>query len=197
MEERSGIDMLEEVLRRLDTIENKLNVLDQNVKAIANSTKMADLINKASGTSLDGFARAVPKKLISAKEEVEKIREGFKHFKFETSDAAKAKSGKMLAQKNRGVPGPKNIMVQGKMIVNADDKSIPLPSVTVKIYDEQDKLVKETRTNRAGHWMSQLPPGKYVALFEGELHGKKLVPQNRNFEVPEKLPEGKINIEVS
>jgi len=184
-------------LKRLDTIEKKLNVLDQNMKAIANSTKMADLINKAKGTSLDGFARATPRKIINAKEEIEKVRKGFKNFKFESSDAAKTNVGAPLAQKSKVAPGPKNIMVSGKMMVNDGDKQVPLTSVSVKIYNEQDKLVKETRTNRAGHWMSQLPPGKYVALFEGEMGGKKLVPQNRTFEVPVKLPPGQATVEVT
>ena len=103
----------------------------------------------------------------------------------------------MPGPKSGTTPGPKNIMVSGKMIVGAGDKQVPLSGISVKIYNEQDKLVKETRTNRAGHWMSQLPSGKYIALFEGESGGKKLVPQNRMFKVPEKLPPGQTGIEVT
>jgi len=79
------------------------------------------------------------------------------------------------------------------MVADVEGKAIPLSSVSVKIYNEHDALIKETRTNRAGHWVSHLPPGKYVALFEGELNGKKLLPQNRNFLVP----EGQTEFEVS
>ena len=82
--DKSGIEMLEEVLKRLDTIEKKINILDRSVKAIANSTKMADLINKAVGTPLDGFARASLPKIPSAKEKIDEVRKGFKNFKFET-----------------------------------------------------------------------------------------------------------------
>ena len=196
-EERSGFDILEEILRRLDLIEKRLGVLDHNIKTIVNTTRIADMVNKAAGTPADTFARAVPKKA-TAKEKIEQIRSearsGFKNFNFESSDASKLKSNVVPA--NRAVRKPKNIMVQGKMIAKTGDKTRSLPSISVKIYDSNDKLVKETRTNRAGHWMSQLPPGRYVALFEGELGGKKLVPQNRNFEVPEELPTGQTFIEV-
>jgi len=47
-----------------------------------------------------------------------------------------------------------------------------LPEVEVKVYDERDAQVKDTKTNRAGDWMAWLPPGKYVAacLKEGEVN---------------------------
>ena len=82
------------------------------------------------------------------------------------------------------------------MMVSVEGNIVPLQGINVKIFDENDKLVKQTKTNRAGHWMSQLPPGKYVALFDGKYGGKNLLQQNKNFIVPNELPSGQNYIEV-
>jgi hypothetical protein len=191
MTAKSGIDMLEEILSYVKTLEKRLNVIDNNIKAIANSANLAKIINKASGTSLDGWAKAT-KPVMKVEE---KNKEGFKNFNFQSVDAAKVGQGQVLADKTSRAK-PTNIMVKGKLKIEKNGQTIPLPSAAVTIYNEQDKVVKKTKTNRAGHWMSQLAPGKYVALFEGEIDGKKLLPQNRNFEVPTTLPEGKNEFEV-
>jgi len=200
MAEKSGIQMLEEILQRLDVMEQQFKVMDQNIKAIANSARMADLVNKAAGTSLDGWAKAtkpgVPN-IPDVKKKIEEIKAkatGFQNFKFEPSDASKL-PGPPAAHRGQR-PLPKNILVKGKLKIEKGDEAVPLAGVDVKIYDAKDKLVKSTKTNRAGHWMSHLPAGPYVALFEGEVDGKKLLPQNKNFEVPESLPEGQIELEI-
>lgn len=196
---KSGVEMLEEVLEELQTLNKKVDLLDRNIKQIANSAKVADLLDKAMGTKLDTFARAAGRptaQRVDAKAEIAKIKEkqGMK-FKFEPSDASKVKRAVPAGQKAR-TAGPKSIMVKGKMIVMSGQQTIPLASVNVTIYNSKDKVVKETKTNRAGHWMSQLPPGRYVAKFDGEYAGQKLIPMNKAFEVPTALPEGQTEIEV-
>jgi len=130
------------------------------------------------------------------KKEIEEIKEEaqskIKKFKFEPSDASRIKQ----PSANRSSRGNKNIMVKGKMVTYDGDTQVPLPQISVKIFDEKDNLVKTTKTNRAGHWMSQLAPGKYVALFEGEFNNKALVPQNKMFEVPQELSDGQLEFEV-
>jgi len=201
MIEKSGIELLEEILERLGAIEKKINVLEQNIKSIANSTKVAELINKAIETQLPGWTKEQIRQstvTTNIQEDISGIKSeigGFKNFKFESSDASKMPGEQILAQKQRVVI--KNIVVQGKMVTNIDNKIMPLANITVRIYNDKDVMVKETKTNRAGQWVSHLPPGKYVALFDGVFNGKKLVPQNRNFIVPERLPEGKQEMEVS
>jgi len=198
-DDRSGIEMLEEVLKRLDNIEKRQSVLDINMKKILNSVNLADLINNATGTKLDGFARATPgykPKNTQAKTNVAPAKTGFKNFDFNTNDASKLNTNN-APKRHLPVAKPKNIMVQGKMVTNVDGKISPLSAISVKIFNSEDILVKETRTNRAGHWISHLPPGAYVALFDGELNGKKLVPQNRNFVVPDVLPTGQSHVEVA
>lgn len=206
-EKRSGIDMIEEVLLKLNSIEQRLGVIEQVVKRTQNSAKVAEIVNRALDTKkLDGFARAnqgssVPDNIPTInkkdiKKEIEEIKENvhskIKKFKFEPSDASRMKQ----PSANRSSRSNKNIMVKGKMVTYDGDTQVPLPQISVKIFDEKDNLVKTTKTNRAGHWMSQLAPGKYVALFEGKFNDKTLVPQNKMFEVPQELPDGQLEFEV-
>ena len=201
MSEKSGLEMLEEILSRLEDLEKRITIIDTTVKAIANSANLANMVSKLSGTKLDGWAKATKPGLPEAPnvaEKIEKIQEksGFKNFKFEPSDASKVSTGSALADKTARGAGLKKIMVKGRLKVSKNGESVPLASASVTIYDAKDQEVKKTKTNRAGLWMSQLSPGKYVALFEGELDGKKLLPQNINFEVPTSLPEGQTEFEV-
>jgi len=218
MIEKSGIEMLEEILHRLSIIEQRIDVMDKNIKTVANSAKIADLVNKAAGTSLDTWSKAakpgVPKDFSAmnenvgaknfdhgdVKKQIEDIKNkaGFKNFDFEVTDASKLPGAPVphRGARNELKPKIRNILVKGVLKIEKNDDVVPLSGVSVKIYDTQDQLVKNTKTNRAGHWMSHLPPGKYVALFAGEVAGKKLLSQNKNFEVPEKLPDGQTEFEV-
>lgn len=216
MAEKSGLELLQEIVLRLDRIEQQLKVQDQNIKKVANSAKIADLVNKAAGTGLDSFARAnrasaravtdIGNEIAAAKD---KTKRGMQ-FNFESSDASKVK-GKKIESARRGpsaLPaaqphgkskdiGPSSIMCKGKMLVGNGDDMAPIPNLSVKIFNTSDKLVKETKTNRAGHWMSQLPPGKYVVSYEGEFKGSQLTPMNKKFEVPTSLPDGESFVEVT
>lgn len=205
MTDRSGLDILEEILHRLDRIEQQLKVQDQNIKKVANSAKIADLVTRATGTSLDNFARA--NSGANVKKEIDKVKSQVQskmRFNFESSDASKMK-GNAVENSRRGAKAiaaeapskPSTIMCKGKMLVQSGDDTVPIPGLAVKIFDSKDQLVKETKTNRAGHWMSQLPPGKYVVSYEGEFKGQSLVPINKNFEVPKTLPKGQSFIEVA
>lgn len=205
MAEKSGIEMLEELLEEVKLLHRKVDLLDRNLKQVANSAKMADLLERAAGTSLDTFSRAngVKAKIekVDAQAEIARVKEKASkgmRFKFEPADASKIKQPTALAQKGRvaATAGPKNIMVQGKMVIEQGDNSLPLSQIKVTIFDAKDNVVKETKTNRAGRWMSQLPPGQYVAKFEGEYGGKKLMPVNKAFEVPTELPPGQKELEI-
>jgi hypothetical protein len=180
MTEKSGIEILEDILQRLEMLEKKIDVIDRNIKLLANS-RPSELVER-------------PKANVAEKvqSKTESSVGGFKNFKFETQDAAKSGGDEVLAQRQRQ-PAKSTVVVKGKMVTEIDGKAVPLPNISAKIYDDKDVLIKETRTNRAGHWVSHLSPGKYIVLFEGEFNGKKLLPQNRNFIVP----EGQNEFEVS
>lgn len=189
MSARSGIEMLEEILDRLDVLEKRMDIIDNNIKTLINGSNLAKLISKAADAKLENWSQAM-----KTETEDEKPK-GFKNFGFQPVDASKLK-GTPPAERKAKSTVTNNIMVTGKLKIDRDGKTVPLSGASVTIYDVRDKVVKKTKTNRAGHWMSLLQPGKYVALFEGELDGKKLLPQNRNFEVPAELPAGQKEMEV-
>lgn len=206
MTERSGLDILEEILQRLDRIEQQLRVQDQNLKRIANSAKIADLVTRASNTLLGDFTRANKSIGDEVKKEIDRVKNETQEkmrFNFESSDAAK--QGGAPDSRRRGARAvaaappnkPSTIMCKGKMLVQNGEETVPIPGLAVKIFDAKDQLVKETKTNRAGHWMSQLPPGQYVVSYEGDFKGQALVPINKNFEVPSSLPKGQSFVEVA
>jgi len=175
MSERSGIDMISELLNEVRMLRKEVKILDQNIKKIANSTKVAEIASKALDTPLKDWVKpsspkieAISKKLIDQKN----LR-----FKFESVDASKTKQ----ESPNRANRKPTMCMCQGKMIITKDGKPIPLPDLSVKIFDDKDKLIKETKTNRAGTWMSQLPVGNYIANIEGKFNKQDLYPVNLPF----------------
>jgi hypothetical protein len=194
-EEKSGIELLKEIANRLALLEQKVDILDRNMKIIINNTR---LVTTAKISAAGPIVNPTP--VVNEPKATEHLinmtgKTGFSNFKMEVVDASKAHDGAILAQKQRVVV--KNIVCTGKMVTEADGKLVPLSDINVKIYNDKDVLVKETKTNRAGQWVSHLPSGCYVALFEGVLNGKALVPQNRNFKVPESLPEGQKMLEVT
>jgi len=191
MADKSGIEMLEMILARLDFLEKKIDVLDQNIKRVANSTKMAEMINKAVGTPVEAWGKANKPKIQAAEIKDNKTAEpkSGMRFKFEPTDASKVTQPAVVTPAKRTVQAVHNVVVKGKMVTVSGDKSIPLTEVAVKIFDAKDKLVKETKTNRAGQWISHLPPGKYIAEMSGLFNGQELIPQNINFEIPEGVKE--------
>ena len=186
MAEKSGIDMLEELLEEVKLLHKKIDLLDRNLKTVANSAKVAELLTRAEGTKLDTFARA-NKPVIKAEavSNNTNIKENAPKFKFEPTDASKIKQPAALANKsNRAVDTSKKVVVSGKLITVSNDQVIPLSQIDVQIYDDKDKLIKSTKTNRAGHWVSHMPPGKYVIAFNGEHNGKKLTTIYKKVEIP-------------
>lgn len=192
MTERSGMQMLEEILAKLDLLDQKIKILDNNVKHLMNGSNLTKLLSTAADTKNDSFSIASA----PIAKPADTTKTGFKNFKFEYTDASKdpsAAHNATRASRNTGAAIP----VNGKLKIEKNGTIVPLSNINVTIYDADDFIVKQTRTNRAGHWMSQLQPGNYVVLFEGKLGDQALTPQNRNFTVPDKLPEGQDSLDVS
>lgn len=167
MTEKSGIDMLEEILTRLSVIENKMELLDKNVKRLLNLSNLDKVADKINGTKFENYAKKAKSPQMSAPVIDNNV-----------SKPAPKKTGKMgiIKTKSDGLT-----MVFGKMVATVFGKKTTLTNVSVKVFDEEDKMVKETKTNMSGEWRCGLPPGRYIALFEGEYKGKKLIPQNKHF----------------
>lgn len=176
-EEKSGLELIKELIEKVENVSKKLDVLDQNVKKIANSAKVSELINKASESNINGWAK--PKANIEAVNPSEKPK-GMR-FNLEPKDASKLKSGELSK--------PPMIMTKGKVITYIDNKAVLLPGVVIKIYDKKNALIKETKTNGAGEWRAGLYSGKFVMEITGKYKGNELAPVNKIFEVPDGVKE--------
>lgn len=93
----------------------------------------------------------------------------------------------------KAVPDKKTqpgVMVSGKISIKQDDgKEIMVSDASIKVFNDKDVLVKETKTNRGGVWMCLLQPGGYVAEINGKFKGQELVTQNKTFVIPSGIKE--------
>jgi len=179
MKEQSGIDMISELLREVKLMRKEIKILDQNIKKVANSAKISEIANKVMNTPLKDWAiHSTTKgaKIEQATAQTRTIDKNNLRFGFEPQDASKTKQ-----EKPNRARSPVSCMCQGKMIADYAGKPVPLPGLSVKIFDSKDKLIKETKTNKAGVWVSKLPPGNYVANIEGKFRNKDLFPVNLTF----------------
>jgi hypothetical protein len=62
---------------------------------------------------------------------------------------------------------------------------VPIEDVIVNVYDNSNKLVKNSKTNGDGYWEVRLPSGKYGVEY---IH-KKFKPINRVIELSDELRE--------
>jgi hypothetical protein len=61
----------------------------------------------------------------------------------------------------------------------------PIPDVAVNVYDANNKLIKNTKTNGDGHWEARLPPGRFGVEY---IH-KKFKPVNKTVELEDGTKE--------
>jgi len=141
---KSGLNMLEEILDKMSTLDRRMQVVETNLKVLLNS--------KNAGLSINGSVAEPP---IGVK-----------------MNDKPAGAPRLEAPEPKGPPKPKaapSSRVIGR-IKGQDGKAVPNVSVTV--YDARNNAIKRTRTNRAGDWMAFLPPGKYGAecILEGKVN---------------------------
>lgn len=163
-EEKSGLQMIEEILNKVNVLEQKIDLLDQVVKKIANSAKVAELIEKTINTPLEHFART----------QVSNINE------------IKEKLGKKEQKPTAVAASPKGTMVFGKLVANVGEKTILLGGVIVKVYDDKNNVIKETKSNACGEYRFMIKvPGNYIAEISGKYKENQLVPKNIPFVIKE------------
>ena len=120
---KSGIEMLEEILEKVNLLSKRLEITEQNMKEILNRLNQNKSIVKETTQERPTITSTVP-----------------------------APTEEQL---------PATTKVLGKL-KNKEDKM--LAGVLVKIFNA-GKMIKETKTNRAGEWMCFLPPGHYKAEY--------------------------------
>ena len=146
MSEKSGLEMLEELLQKVNLLNKRFEVIEQNTK---------ELMNRANGFE-------IPKKEIK-NSTIEKPKTNLQPI---ISSTITDPTGKMQINE----PKPKNTTKVIGKIKGKDGKY--LSGVAVKVFNGSGEIIKETKTNRAGEWMSFLPPGRYGAeyILENIIH---------------------------
>ncbi len=161
MEEKSGIEMIKEVLENIFTLDRRMQVIEQNMKlllATKNSTNPGIQINNK--PAQQPFLQSQSPKI-----EIPKIPE-----------------------KPPIVKAAPNARIVGRF---KNEKGKGIIKVNVTIYDDRNAVVKKTRTNNAGDLFAFLPPGKYIAecLKDGEVNENIVFtvnPEDRVVEITKK-----------
>jgi len=178
MTEKSGLEMIEEIMNRIALLERRFTNIEQMMK---------ELLNRANGfgkPSLSAVAEQPRPTIVSTGVPPQKLGdppvvdlpEGQGKITIDPTDIIR-KSAKI-----GDLPANVNTNAKAKVMGKIKDKDGRFVSgVNVKVYDGTNQMVKETKTNRAGEWMSFLPPGQYNA----EYYLKDLIHTSVRFHVEE------------
>ena len=142
MAEKSGLQMIEETLGGMAVLDRRLQVVEHLLK---------ELLAKTNATTPKTITPPQP---VKAPPTIE--AQGTCELPATRASAAPL------------VKTSPNTRVTGKV---KDKEGRPLSDMSVSVYDAANKLVKQTKTNRAGDWIAMLPPGKYGAEFAGRMNG--------------------------
>jgi hypothetical protein len=153
MADKTGLDVLVELVEQVKLLSKKLDVVDSNVKTLMNRIQIP-------------AKDVIPRPQLKPK-----------------AEAVQPKP------KAEAIEKPVGVMVSSKVVVMDGTVPLPIPDLKVRVFDDADRVVKETKTNRAGSWMASLKPGRYLVEITGQFKGKDLVPQNKNFTVPQGVKE--------
>jgi hypothetical protein len=153
--EKTGLEVLVDLVEQVKLLNKKFDVIDRNIKMLMNARPKEE-----------------PAKQVQQIQQIDPPKAPGMRFGFEKTGPTTAPSAT--------TPGA---MVSSKVAVMLGSTATPIIDAVVKIYDANDALIKETKTNKAGEWRAKLSPGKYVANIEGNFRGKPLISQNKMFEV--------------
>ncbi len=153
MSEKSGIQMIEEIIEKVNLLDRRFTIVEQMMKELLNRTNglaqpMCSTESETVGP-VPSIAASSPLPELQIKPT---IRSGNKEPPKELK----------IGDAPKGDVEIKSSKVMGK-IKNSDGRVVS--GVNVKIFDGNNKIVKTTKTNRAGDWMCFLPPGKYGAEY--------------------------------
>lgn len=160
MEEESAIEAIFEIRELIKTQSAKIAILEKNIALLSDKTNNAVLQEAA-------------KVFSQAMKPAESVM------------VSSPKPASTQAPEQPVQSHAKNVRAWGTL---QDDQGKNIPGVEVKIKDNKDRLIKTTKSNRAGVWLAFLPPGQYTAEFsvqgmEPEFRMFKLMPGNKEVEV--------------
>jgi len=163
MENKSAIEMIYEIHETLKNLEHRFELMEKNINLLHDKTN--GRLMEAIGNTLP-HGQSVPAKKVPA------------------PIAAEAASTQEYPT-SQDAPR-QNARVSGKFL---DPRAKPIAGIEVTIVNANNDVVKQTKTNRAGAWLSYLPPGHYSAEFIKE----GMQPTFRIFQIL----EGQSEIEIA
>lgn len=157
--EFSAIDAIYLILDRMNDLEKRMQVIDDNIKILNNK------ITKLNRNVSQETARAMP--TASTTSQPSMVDQ-------ENKGAIDTREPEKL------LLGP--IKVFG-YIVNRSRH--PVENVVVNLFDSSNKLVKTNKTNQDGYWESRVSSGRYNVEY---IHSK-FKPVNKEIEIPKTVKE--------
>ena len=170
-EEKTALEIILELPSILKKMENKLDVLDTNLKILnskLNKLKVSD--------SQQVQVRAEEKE--SIKDDSNMPNDEKKLLPTATPGPIKSEDS---AIKKPMVTEPKKLVL-GNTKVFSDIKTAtgkPVEGMTINIFDATNDLIRSLITTKDGHWECKLPHGKYSL----EMIHPKLKTMNKSFEI--------------
>jgi len=158
MTDKTAIELIYEMHEMLQKMDTRLAMLELNVNLINDKAngKLFETVNK----EMPKGKQVVPKKKVPGTIGPDRLDPTFQSFE------------EPLPER------PQSIRVFGSFL---DIRRKPIGGIEVTVLNSNNTVVKQTRTNRAGQFVSFLPPGKYSMEFIKE----GMAPQFKTFEVRE------------
>jgi hypothetical protein len=156
MTKKSGVELLEEMYETVATFDRRLQNVENILKELLDASNRRPVIQEAA------VQPGLPPGLMVNSKPAQTPEQT-------NAPPTRRPSIEGAAPEPPAIKVSPNIKVMGK--IRHDGKG--LPDVSVTIHDSRNHAVKKTKTNRAGHWMAFLPPGKYAAecVLEGKVNG--------------------------
>jgi hypothetical protein len=146
MTEKSGIEIIKEIQEKITLLEKRFTNIEFMMKELLNRSnvgeKPAQIKPTISATEIKKTV-VVPQSIAVTK----------------TIERQPVKIGDFPAGPAASSPNSKTKIIG--QIKNKDGRFVS--GVSVKIFDANKQMIKETRSNKSGEWMSLLPSGKYRA----------------------------------
>ena len=155
--EESAIDAIYKILDRIDLLDERIKIIDTNVKNLNN--KITKVLSSPEPTLAPTVGAKTPDPMPTA------------------ADAMRSESNGKV---DRLVLG--NVKVYGYIV---NKSKVPIEGVTINVYDDGSKLIKNVSTNHDGYWEVRLPSGDYGVEY---IHNK-FRPINRTINVPDTTNE--------
>lgn len=136
---KSGIELLKELIEEVKTLNRRFEITEQNVKLLLQKSNAQVPVPEG-------------KPMIMANDAPVKIK-----------GVAPEPTAATLKMPPPQLPNDGMTRVIGKI---KDPEGRIISGLSVKVYDVGNRLVKDTKTNRAGEWMCFLPKGMYYAKYQ-------------------------------